>query len=119
MEVTADVLASWHGQASVEHEPAKRCESCRHLQPLPLAPNGARVGPDGVCRLVGIEIDRPLRRVCGGWQTLMFDRRQKAIAPQPDPKAKPPRWLTEARDELAKRAPSIKRLRRLLGEGGA
>jgi len=59
-------------------ERAERCESCRHVAPLPLLPNGARIGPDATCRLLNHFIDQVGTSGCPGYQEDFYRRREQA-----------------------------------------
>jgi hypothetical protein len=59
-------------------DPAPRCESCRHVRPFPLAPDGSSLGSDAECRLLDIVIHSVSVSGCPGYQEDFYRRRKAA-----------------------------------------
>lgn len=116
MMMTDEIARTWRARlAESKLDRAPRCSSCCHLGLHTLGPNGSHTTPDGRCTLLDAEVDHAEIRTCPGWQGAIYARRENVGRARSSKPPQPP-WLKAVRDELAKRAPSIKRLRRLLGE---
>lgn len=110
--------ANWREELESSDEVARNCASCRHAVPNPLLPNGARVTPDGHCRLLDATIRHADRQRCRGWQSAWHGVREEASADAAE-LLRIKELVTRMRKELERTAPRVKLLRRLTAGGAS